>query len=122
MLLFLFVFPLTELPVPALSLSRHKGEVLECVGSPSYPQGFFYLFRVGVLSPEATHQASLTQHSARFPIPTHYEYGAQYQCQYSVSLGKSSAYSKMSSPVTIPCITGTVCIILNVIRYLIKLH
>ncbi|XP_058635630.1 immunoglobulin superfamily member 1 isoform X3 [Onychostoma macrolepis] len=95
-----------ELPVPTLSLSRHKGEVLECVGSPSYPQGFFYLFRVGILSPEATHQASLTQYSARFPIPTHYEHGAQYQCQYRVSLGKSNVFSKMSSPVTIPCITG----------------
>ncbi|XP_043098540.1 alpha-1B-glycoprotein-like isoform X2 [Puntigrus tetrazona] len=95
-----------ELPVPTLSLSRHMGGVMECVGSPSYPQGFFYLFRVGVLSPEATHQASLTEHSARFPIPTHYERGAQYQCQYSVALGKSNAYSKMSSPVTIPCITG----------------
>ncbi|XP_059427607.1 uncharacterized protein LOC132161515 isoform X2 [Carassius carassius] len=95
-----------ELPVPTLSLSLHKGEVLECVGSPSYPRGFFYLFRVGVLSPEETHQASLTQHAARFPIPTHYEHDAQYQCQYSVSLGKSNAYSKMSSPVTIPCITG----------------
>ncbi|XP_016089183.1 uncharacterized protein [Sinocyclocheilus grahami] len=95
-----------ELPVPTLSLSRHKGEVLECVGSPSYPQGYFSLFRVGVLSPEATHQASLTQHSARFPIPTRYEHGAQYQCQYSVSLGNSKAYSKMSSPVTIPCISG----------------
>ncbi|KTF94336.1 hypothetical protein cypCar_00019526 [Cyprinus carpio] len=95
-----------ELPVPTLSLSRHQGEVLECVGSPSYPQGFFYLFRVGVLSPEATHQASLTKHSARFPIPTHYEQGAQYQCQYTVSLGKFKVNSKMSSPVTIPCITG----------------
>ncbi|XP_026113296.1 uncharacterized protein LOC113091846 [Carassius auratus] len=95
-----------ELPVPTLSLSRHKGAVLECVGSPSYPQGFFYLFRVGVPSPEETHQASLTQHSARFPIPTRYEHDAQYQCQYSVSLGKSNAYSKMSSAVTIPCITG----------------
>ncbi|KAK2888867.1 hypothetical protein Q8A67_014242 [Cirrhinus molitorella] len=95
-----------ELPVPTLSWSRHNGEVLECVGSPSYPQGFFYLFRVGALSPEATHQASLIQHKARFPVPTRYEHGAQYQCQYSVSLGNSNAYSKMSSPVTIPCITG----------------
>ncbi|XP_059416855.1 alpha-1B-glycoprotein-like [Carassius carassius] len=95
-----------ELPVPTLSLSRHKGEVLECVGSPSYPQGYFSLFRVGVLSPEATHQASLIQYSARFPIPIRYERGAQYQCQYSVSLGNTKAYSKMSSPVTIPCITG----------------
>ncbi|XP_052414030.1 uncharacterized protein LOC127959077 isoform X2 [Carassius gibelio] len=95
-----------ELPVPTLYLSRHKGEVLVCVGSPSYPRGFFYLFRVGVPSPEETHQASLTQHSARFPIPTRYEHDAQYQCQYSVSLGKSNAYSKMSSAVTIPCITG----------------
>ncbi|XP_026070131.1 alpha-1B-glycoprotein [Carassius auratus] len=95
-----------ELPVPTLSLSRHKGEVLECVGSPSYPQSYFSLFRVGVLSPEATHQASPIQYSARFPIPIRYERGVQYQCQYSVSLGNTKAYSKMSSPVTIPCITG----------------
>ncbi|XDV36366.1 hypothetical protein PO909_006159 [Leuciscus waleckii] len=95
-----------ELPVPTLSLSQHEGKVLECVGSPAYQQGFFSLFRVGVLSPEATHQASLTQYSARFPVPTHYEHGAQYQCQYSVSLGNFWAYSKMSTPVTIPCITG----------------
>ncbi|XP_077055762.1 uncharacterized protein LOC143707033 isoform X2 [Siphateles boraxobius] len=95
-----------ELPVPTLSLSRHEGEVLECVGSPVYLNGFFSLFRVGVLSPEATHLASLTQHSARFPVPTHYEHGAQYQCQYSVSLGNFWAYSKMSTPITLPCITG----------------
>ncbi|RXN33552.1 leukocyte immunoglobulin-like receptor subfamily A member 6 isoform X7 [Labeo rohita] len=95
-----------ELPVPTLFWSRHKGEVLECVGSPSYPQGFFYLYRVGNLSPEVTHQASLTQHSARFPVPTHNEHGGQYQCQYSVSLGNSKVFSKMSSPVNIPCITG----------------
>ncbi|XP_067315128.1 immunoglobulin superfamily member 1-like isoform X2 [Pseudorasbora parva] len=93
-----------ELPVP--TLSQHEGEVLECVGSPSYLQGLFSLFRVGVLSPVATHQASLTQHSARFPIPTHYEHGAQYQCQYSMSLGNYRAYSKMSMPVTLPCIPG----------------
>ncbi|XP_051753670.1 uncharacterized protein LOC127514653 isoform X1 [Ctenopharyngodon idella] len=95
-----------ELPVPTLSLSQHEGEFLECVGSPSYLQGFFSLFRVGVLSPEATHQASLTQYSARFPIPTYYEHGAQYQCQYSMPLGNSRAYSKMSTPVPLPCITG----------------
>ncbi|KAK7154875.1 hypothetical protein R3I93_009732 [Phoxinus phoxinus] len=95
-----------ELPVPTLSLSQHEGEVLECVGSPAYLQGFFSLFRVGVLSPEANHQASPTQHSARFPVPTHYEPGAQYQCQYSVSLGNFWAYSKMSPPVTLPCNTG----------------
>lgn len=95
-----------ELPVPTLSLSQHEGKVLECVGSPAYLKGFFSLFRVGVLSPEATHQASPTQHSAKFPVPTHYEHGAQYQCQYSVSLGNFWAYSKMSTPVTLPCITG----------------
>ncbi|XP_039519767.1 uncharacterized protein LOC120473806 isoform X1 [Pimephales promelas] len=95
-----------ELPVPTLSLSRHEGEFLECVGSPAYLKGSFSLFRVGVLSPQATHQASLTQHSARFPVPKHYQHGAQYQCQYSVSLGTFWAHSKMSTPVTLPCITG----------------
>ncbi|XP_051568197.1 immunoglobulin superfamily member 1-like [Myxocyprinus asiaticus] len=95
-----------ELPVPTLSISRHGSEVLECVGSPSYPQAFFSLFCVGTLSPQATHQASLTQHSARFPIPTRYEHGTLFQCQYSVQLGNSWAYSKMSTPVTLPCIKG----------------
>ncbi|XP_051985884.1 uncharacterized protein LOC127646362 [Xyrauchen texanus] len=95
-----------ELPVPTLSISHQGGEVLECVGSPSYPQAFFSLFIVGTPSHYATHQASPTQHSARFPILTQYEHNTMFQCQYSVQLGNSWAYSKMSIPVTLPCITG----------------
>ncbi|XP_073809751.1 uncharacterized protein isoform X1 [Danio rerio] len=95
-----------ELPVPTLALSHHEDKVLECVGSPAYPNAFFSLFRVGVLSPQANHQGSLTQHSAKFPIPARYEHGMQYQCQYSVSLANTQAYSKMSTPLSVPCITG----------------
>lgn len=92
-----------DLPVPTLSLSQH---VLECVGSPSYPQASFSLFRVGSSSPEAIRQFSLTQHSARFPIPNRYEYNTKYQCQYNVHLGNSHLHSKMSNVVNLPCSKG----------------
>lgn len=115
--LYICVFPLTELPVPTLSLSQHEDKLLECVGSPAYPKAFFSLFRVGVLSPQATHQASLTQHSAKFPIPARYEHGMQYQCQYSVSLANTQAYSKMSTPLSVPCITGEYCAECQVISH-----
>ncbi|TRY98278.1 hypothetical protein DNTS_014161 [Danionella cerebrum] len=95
-----------ELPVPTISLSQLEGEIMECTGSPAYPQAFFSLFHVGVLTPIATHQASMTQHSARFSIPVRYEHGTQYQCQYSVSLRDTRAYSKMSTALTVPCIKG----------------
>ncbi|XP_073726875.1 uncharacterized protein [Misgurnus anguillicaudatus] len=96
-----------DLPVPTLSLS--KNDVLECVGSPSYPQASFSLFRVGSLLPEATRLFSLTEVRGKFPIPNHYDQGEQYQCQYTVQMGNSNLYSKMSLPVNLPCIKGKQC-------------
>lgn len=99
-----------DLPVPTLSLSKNdRSDVLECVGSPAFPQAYFSLFRVGSLFPEATRPFSLTEVRGRFPVANHYEQGEQYQCQYTVQLGNSNLYSKMSLPVNLPCIQGKQC-------------
>ncbi|KAI7807262.1 alpha-1B-glycoprotein-like [Triplophysa rosa] len=92
-----------DLPVPTLSLTQH---VLECVGSASYPQASFSLFRLGSTSPEATRQFSLTQHRAQFPISNRYDHDTLYQCQYTVQLGNSHLHSKMSNTVNLPCNKG----------------
>ncbi|XP_056606699.1 uncharacterized protein LOC130424799 [Triplophysa dalaica] len=89
-----------DLPVPTLSLSK---DVLECLGSASYPQASFSLFRVGSTSPVASRQFSLTKHSALFPITNRYDHDTLYQCQYTVPMGNSHLPSKMSNTVNLPC-------------------
>ncbi|XP_027012728.2 alpha-1B-glycoprotein-like isoform X2 [Tachysurus fulvidraco] len=94
-----------ELPDPRLSLGSEGS--LVCTGSPSYPGAHFSLFQQGSLSPLATKTAHMIHHSMRFAASGQLEDGGRYQCQYSVLLGNNWEHSHLSSPIQLPCVTGS---------------
>ncbi|XP_034164279.2 leukocyte immunoglobulin-like receptor subfamily B member 3 [Pangasianodon hypophthalmus] len=94
-----------ELPAPRLS--HGKEGALVCTGSPSYPGAYFSLFQQGSSSPLATRPAQMIQHSVQFAASGQHGEGGGYQCQYSVQLGKTWAHSELSTPIILPCVTGS---------------
>uniref|UniRef100_UPI003AAD850B uncharacterized protein n=1 Tax=Centroberyx gerrardi TaxID=166262 RepID=UPI003AAD850B len=91
-----------SLPVPTLALQQQAGVWhLSCAGSPAYPGGVFSLYLADTKVPVATHHAPLTRYQAVFPMPVQDAPTAQYQCQYSVLLGREWSNSERSLPLAV---------------------
>ncbi|KAJ3614384.1 hypothetical protein NHX12_017958, partial [Muraenolepis orangiensis] len=86
------------LPRPTLTLQQQEGVWhLSCQGSAAYPGSRFFLYRSDIKLTVATHRASMSSHQNAFPIPVQVDQAvAQYECSYSILLGKHLSDSERS--------------------------
>ncbi|XP_076026350.1 uncharacterized protein LOC143016103 [Genypterus blacodes] len=90
------------LPVPTLVLQQQAGLWhLSCTGSPAYPGAVFSLYLVDNQVLIASQNAPLTHYQAAFPVPVQDTPSGNYQCQYSVLLGREWSHSERSLPLVV---------------------